>query len=164
MSNPQPVNNQRRSFVKLVSTIWRALITPHSSIRTVGEFRRAQLLSILTLVLSALPITCSPFSPRQHKMFSWPWAVSPWSHIFSAERNTTGWEPISLATHSRHSHILVFIKARQAPLKSHRHNRTCITYHFQHFAFTERLSKPCNPRNHSDFYGAFILQFTRYGR
>ena len=50
MSNPQPVNNQRQSFAQHTQQIWLSMIKPHPSIRTVGEFRRAQLLSILTLI------------------------------------------------------------------------------------------------------------------
>ena len=54
MSNPQPVNNEGQSFVQRARQIWLRMIEPPPSIKTIGEFRRAQLLSILTLILIVL--------------------------------------------------------------------------------------------------------------
>lgn len=54
MSNPQPANNQKQSFLQRAREIWLRMIAPHPSIKAIAEFRRAQLLSILTLILSAL--------------------------------------------------------------------------------------------------------------
>ena len=52
MSNLQPVNNQGQSFSQRARQIWSRMIEPHPSIKAIGEYRRAQLLSILTLILS----------------------------------------------------------------------------------------------------------------
>jgi GAF domain-containing protein len=69
MSNLQPVNNQGQSFFQHARQIWQRLIKPHPSIKEIGEIRRAQLLSILTLILSILFISVSFFNPRSFGVF-----------------------------------------------------------------------------------------------
>ena len=79
MSKLQPVNNQRQLLV----SIWTQIIAPHSSIRTVGEFRRAQLLSILTLVLGVLLITALLFRPGNTSVFLALGGITLVSYILS---------------------------------------------------------------------------------
>ena len=69
MSNPQPVNNQRQSYLQRAKQIWSRMIEPHPSIKAIGEFRRVQLLSILTLILSALFILAFLSRPRSVGVF-----------------------------------------------------------------------------------------------
>ncbi len=54
MSISQTPLDQKQSFTKRASMAWQGLIAPHPSIKTIGEIRRAQLLSTLTLLLSIL--------------------------------------------------------------------------------------------------------------
>jgi len=56
MSNLQPENIKAQSYAQRARLAWRRLIEPHPSIKEIGEFRRAQLLAILTLILSLLII------------------------------------------------------------------------------------------------------------
>jgi len=56
MSNPQSETTQKQTFSQRARGIWSGLIRPHASVEALGEFRRAQLLAILTLILSALII------------------------------------------------------------------------------------------------------------
>ena len=56
MSNPQSETTQKQTFSQRARGIWLGLIRPHASVEALGEFRRAQLLAILTLILSALII------------------------------------------------------------------------------------------------------------
>ena len=53
MSNLQPEKNQRQTFSQRAGQIWSGMIAPDPSVTEIGEFRRAQLLSTLTLILSA---------------------------------------------------------------------------------------------------------------
>jgi GAF domain-containing protein len=69
MPNLQPVNNQEQSLAQRARQIWLRMIEPHPSIKAVAEFRRAQLLSILTLILSILFISVSFFNPRSLGVF-----------------------------------------------------------------------------------------------
>ncbi len=61
--------NQEQSFVQRARQTWLRMIEPHPSIKSVGEFRRAQLLSILTLILSPLFIIASFFNPKSFSVF-----------------------------------------------------------------------------------------------
>ena len=56
MSNPESETTQKQTFSQRARGIWSRLIRPHASVEALGEFRRAQLLAILTLILSALII------------------------------------------------------------------------------------------------------------
>jgi GAF domain-containing protein len=70
MSTSQtPSNDQKRSYSERVRQTWQSLINPHSSIKAIGEIRRAQLLSILTLILSMLFVSITFFSPRSLGVF-----------------------------------------------------------------------------------------------
>jgi GAF domain-containing protein len=69
MSNLQPANNQGLSFVQRAVQIWAGMIKPHSSIKTISEHRRAQLLSILTLIISLSFFSVTFFNPRSFSVF-----------------------------------------------------------------------------------------------
>jgi GAF domain-containing protein len=70
MSTPQmPFNNQIQAFSQRASQIWQGLTTPHPSIQELGSLRRARLLSILTLILSALFISAFIYGPRTYGVF-----------------------------------------------------------------------------------------------
>jgi GAF domain-containing protein len=69
MSNPQPVNNQGQTFSQRARQIWSRMIEPHPSVKTIGEFRRAQLLSILTLIISLSFFSVIFFNPRSIGVF-----------------------------------------------------------------------------------------------
>jgi GAF domain-containing protein len=69
MSNLQPSNNQGLSFVQRAVQIWAGMIKPHSSIKTISEHRRAQLLSILTLIISLSFFSVTFFNPRSFSVF-----------------------------------------------------------------------------------------------
>ena len=58
MSNLQPTLYQGQSFTQRARQTWLKMIEPHPSIKALGEFRRAQLLSILTLILSIFSQSC----------------------------------------------------------------------------------------------------------
>ncbi len=64
-----PAGNQVQSFAQRAQSTWRRLIEPHPSIKVVGEYRRAQLLAILTLVLSVLFISAILSGPRSIGVF-----------------------------------------------------------------------------------------------
>ena len=87
MSIPQtPLNAQEQSFSKRASQIWQSLIAPHPSIKSVGEFRRAQLLSILTLILSILFISVTFFNPRSFGVFLALGGITLTSYVLSRTR------------------------------------------------------------------------------
>ncbi len=69
MSNLQPVNLQAQSYTQRASSAWQRLIEPHPSIKEINEFRRAQLLVILTLVLSSLLILALLSGPKSVDLF-----------------------------------------------------------------------------------------------
>ena len=69
MSNPQPVNNQRQTFAQRTRQIWLRMTGRSPSIKATGGFRRAQLLSILTLVLSVLFIATLLLRPESIGVF-----------------------------------------------------------------------------------------------
>lgn len=70
MNNSQtPLNNQKLSFTERIRQIWQKLTTPHPSVKEISEFRRAQLLSILTLLLSILFIVALLFRPNSVGVF-----------------------------------------------------------------------------------------------
>ncbi len=70
MSLPRtPVLNQKKSFAQRARQIWLRLIEPHPSVKDIGEFRRAQLLAILTLILSIFFISVVFFQPRSFNVF-----------------------------------------------------------------------------------------------
>jgi GAF domain-containing protein len=69
MSNPQPVNNQGQTFSQRARQIWSRMIEPHPSVKVISEFRRAQLLAILTLILSLFFIGALLSRPRTAGVF-----------------------------------------------------------------------------------------------
>lgn len=69
MTNLQPSGTRSQSLPQQAQQFWLRLITPHSSIKTIGEFRRAQLLAILTLLLGALFIVAVISRPRSLGVF-----------------------------------------------------------------------------------------------
>lgn len=74
MSLPQtPANNQGQSLTQRASQIWLRLIKPHPSVKDIGEFRRAQLLAILTLILTVFFIAALFFSTKKRECFSGTW-------------------------------------------------------------------------------------------
>jgi|GEM_PF-746255 len=64
MANLRSVNNQKLPFLERAGQIWSRMIAPHPSITVIGEFRRAQLLSILTLILNVFFISALFARPR----------------------------------------------------------------------------------------------------
>jgi GAF domain-containing protein len=64
-----PLNNQERSLIERVKRVWQRLIEPHPSIKVIGEIRRAQLLSTLTLITSLSFFSITFFSPRSFGVF-----------------------------------------------------------------------------------------------
>lgn len=58
--SPSPLD-QKQSFAARTGQIWQTLTTAHPSVKAIGEIRRAQLLSTLTLVLSVLLLIVVPF-------------------------------------------------------------------------------------------------------
>src|SRR3990172_2865239 len=83
MSNPQPAINHRQPFVQRVRQIWLRMIKPHSAIKAIAEFRRAQLLSILTLILSVLFVSVIFFNPRSFGVFLVLGGITLTSYILS---------------------------------------------------------------------------------
>lgn len=83
MSNSQPVSNQKQTFIQPAVTFWQRMIEPHPSIQAVGEFRRAQLLAILTLILSALFISAILSRPKSIGVFLMLGGITLTSYILS---------------------------------------------------------------------------------
>ncbi len=69
MSNLQPVNNQRQTFSERARQFWLRMIEPHPSVKEIGEFHRAQLLSILTLILSVFLFIALLSQPKSIGVF-----------------------------------------------------------------------------------------------
>jgi GAF domain-containing protein len=69
MSDLQPANNQGLSFAQRARRIWARMIEPHSSIKAISEYHRAQLLSILTLIISVSFFSVTFFNPRSVSVF-----------------------------------------------------------------------------------------------
>ena len=78
-----PLNNQKRSFAERIMQLWQRLIAPHSSVKEIGEIRRTQLLSILTLILSILFISVIFFSPKSFGVFLALGGITLTSYILS---------------------------------------------------------------------------------
>ncbi len=64
-----PSKNQGLSFISRASRTWRRFTTPHPSVKAIGDRRRAQLLSILTLILSFLFVGAVVYGPRSYGVF-----------------------------------------------------------------------------------------------
>jgi GAF domain-containing protein len=86
MSNMQPDNHQGQSFAQRARRIWMRLITPHPSIKITGEFRRAQLLSIVTLILTVFLIGAVLSRPSSSGIFVALIGVTIASYFFSKTR------------------------------------------------------------------------------
>lgn len=69
MSNLQPVNNQRQTFSERARQFWLRMIEPHPSVKEIGEFHRAQLLSTLTLILSVFLFIALLSQPKSIGVF-----------------------------------------------------------------------------------------------
>ncbi len=69
MLNQLPPTNQKPSLISRIREIWNKLTTPHPSITDVREFRKAQLLSILTLILTILLFVAVLYGPRSLGIF-----------------------------------------------------------------------------------------------
>jgi GAF domain-containing protein len=83
MSNLQPLTDKNPSFLKRIGKIWLGIIQPHQSIKMIGEFRRAQLFSILTLILSVLLISALFFRPPSFETILVLGGISTISYILS---------------------------------------------------------------------------------
>jgi GAF domain-containing protein len=64
-----PSNNPKQSLAANIKELGQKLIEPHPSLKTVGDYRRARLLSLLTLILSVLILTGAFFSPGSIGVF-----------------------------------------------------------------------------------------------
>ncbi len=70
MSTTQPsLSNLRHFITERTKMLWNKLIAPHSSIKNAGDFRRAQLLLILALVLEILFIAAILYGPKSYGVF-----------------------------------------------------------------------------------------------
>lgn len=70
MSTPQtPSNSQERSVVEWIKLLWDKLITPHPTIKDIGDLRRAQLLLILSTILSILFVAAILYGPKSYGVF-----------------------------------------------------------------------------------------------
>ncbi|MBI3162558.1 MAG: hypothetical protein HYZ23_08610, partial [Chloroflexi bacterium] len=69
MSNLRRSGNSGQSLLQQIRQGWQRLIAPHSSITVIGEFRRAQLLAIVTLVLEILFVVAIFFGPKSLGVF-----------------------------------------------------------------------------------------------
>lgn len=78
-----PLNNQVQSLTERVKQTWQRLIEPHPTIKVIGEFRHAQLLSILALILSALFASVVFFNPKSVGVFLALGGISITSYILS---------------------------------------------------------------------------------
>ncbi|MEW6406280.1 MAG: GAF domain-containing protein, partial [Chloroflexota bacterium] len=65
-----PSGNQNISLAERALRAWQGLITPHISIKETGEFRRAQLLSVLALVTSAVIVFIMLYDPQNFVAFA----------------------------------------------------------------------------------------------
>ena len=83
MSNPQSETTQKQTFSQRARGIWSRLIRPHASVEALGEFRRAQLLAILTLILSALIIGGIISRPKSIGIFLTLGGIALISYILS---------------------------------------------------------------------------------
>jgi GAF domain-containing protein len=64
-----PSNNPKRSFAANVKEVGRKLVEPHPSLTTLSDYRRARLLSLLTLILNIFILTAPLFSPASIGIF-----------------------------------------------------------------------------------------------
>ena len=78
-----PFNDQKRSFSERARRLWGMLIAPHSSIKTINEIRRVQLLSILTLILNVLFIVALLFRPTSVGVFLVLGGITVTSYLLS---------------------------------------------------------------------------------
>jgi putative methionine-R-sulfoxide reductase with GAF domain len=77
------MSNQQLSFLQRARQTWFRLIEPDPSVKSIGEFRRAQLLSILTLILSVLFIYAFLSRPESVDTFLVLGSVTLISYILS---------------------------------------------------------------------------------
>ncbi|MBL8049780.1 MAG: GAF domain-containing protein [Anaerolineales bacterium] len=61
--------NPPRSINSRIREVWQRLTTPHPSIKDIREIRKAQLLSILTLILTILLFIAVVYGPRSLSVF-----------------------------------------------------------------------------------------------
>ena len=83
MSNPQPVNNKGQTFSQRTRQTWLRMIEPHPSVKAIGEVHRAQLLAILTLILSAFLFSALLSRPRSIGVFLILGSITLTSYVLS---------------------------------------------------------------------------------
>jgi len=70
MSTPQTSSNdQNLPLTERTTLLWNRLILPHPTIKNTSDFRRAQMLLILTLTLSVLFVGALLYGPRSYGTF-----------------------------------------------------------------------------------------------
>lgn len=65
--NQAPSNDKRQSITRRTSLLWNKLIAPHPIIKNASDYRRAQLLLILTLVLGVFFISAILYNPGSYE-------------------------------------------------------------------------------------------------
>ncbi|NJN79872.1 MAG: GAF domain-containing protein [Anaerolineales bacterium] len=75
--------NTNRSVILRIREIWQKLTTPHPSIKDIKEIRKAQLLSILTLILTILLLTGIIYGPSSLGVFFNLGAITLTSYLLS---------------------------------------------------------------------------------
>jgi GAF domain-containing protein len=83
MSNLQPVNNQGQTFSERARQFWLRIIKPHPSVTEIGEFHRAQLLSLTTLILSVFLFSALLSQPKSIGVFLALGGITLISYVFS---------------------------------------------------------------------------------
>lgn len=78
-----PETSQWQTFLQQARRVWAALIQPDRAIKAIGEFRRAQLLSILTLLLTFLFVLAILSGPRSFGVFLALGAICLTSYLLS---------------------------------------------------------------------------------
>lgn len=83
MLNQPPPINQRPSLMSRIREVWEKLTAPHSSITDIREFRKAQLLSRFTLILTILLVVGVLYGPRSVGAFGILAAITVTSYLIS---------------------------------------------------------------------------------
>ncbi len=81
-----PPKDQGRSILARAGEALQTLIAPHPSVKGIGEYRRAQLLSILTLILSALFAAVFLYGPSSYGAFLLLAGITVTSYFLSRTR------------------------------------------------------------------------------
>ena len=86
MINPKPETGSKVTFIQRIRSFWSGLIEPHGSIKLIGEYRRARLLAILTLILTVLFALGTLSNPVHIEAFYLLGGISFGSYILSRTR------------------------------------------------------------------------------